>query len=231
MSTDKRIVAIDIETMANPALVALLPEPEVALGNLKDPEKIASKTAEAKDRQIKRAALDPHCSEVLAIGIANYLDDAGAIDAYVHMRVNKTADDERRIIYEVWDAVHNASQVVTFNGAGFDMPFLLRRSLLLNITPPRIELNKYRVTSADSSHLDLCELLRQTDCGDCHPGNLAYWTKLLLPGDSDLWDTGVDKSRLREMWESGELAPIVVGCRNDVVATLRLRERLMSVYN
>ena len=42
------IIALDIETIPNADMIARLPEPEVALGNLVDPAKIAAKKAAVK---------------------------------------------------------------------------------------------------------------------------------------------------------------------------------------
>ena len=51
--------AFDIETMPDSSKTGSLPEPEVKLGNLKDPAKIAEKVAEARAEQVAKMALNP----------------------------------------------------------------------------------------------------------------------------------------------------------------------------
>ena len=53
------IIALDIETIPNADMFSRLPEPEVAIGNLVDPAKIAAKKAAVKVKQIADMALDP----------------------------------------------------------------------------------------------------------------------------------------------------------------------------
>ena len=49
------IITLDIETVPNADIIPFLPEPEVKLGNLKDPMKIAEKKAEAKPKKEAKA--------------------------------------------------------------------------------------------------------------------------------------------------------------------------------
>ena len=51
-------LALNIETAVNKHRLHLLPEPEVALGNLKDPYKIEEKIAETKRKQLEMLAID-----------------------------------------------------------------------------------------------------------------------------------------------------------------------------
>lgn len=59
-------LVIDIETIPNSGMIDRLPEVEVKTGNLKDPEKIAEKIAEAKAEQIGKMALSPLWGRVCA---------------------------------------------------------------------------------------------------------------------------------------------------------------------
>jgi hypothetical protein len=135
-----KTIFVDIETGALPGseLQGMIPafDPaEVKTGNLKDPEKIAEKLREAEEAHrrgfIDRAALDPLTGRVVAIGML--YAGSGEVVIIGH-------DDEARTLREFWDSCRGemgrVQQLVGFNVAPFDMPFLIRRSWKHRITVP-----------------------------------------------------------------------------------------------
>jgi hypothetical protein len=123
-------IVFDVETAPLPEteLAALLPpfDPaEVRTGNLKDPEKIAAKIAEAQANHFRdfldKAALDPLTGRVLVIGL---LDQGG-----VRILDN---ENEAAVLREFWTVCRGEqgriNQLVGFNTHLFDLPFLIRRS-------------------------------------------------------------------------------------------------------
>lgn len=127
----------DIETAPLPEseLAALVPpfDPaEVRTGNLKDPDKIAAKIAEAEANHrrdfFERAALDPLTGRVLAIGLFENAE-RGTGSAEFRIIAN---DDEAAMLGEFWDATRGemgrVNQMIGFNTHLFDLPFLIRRS-------------------------------------------------------------------------------------------------------
>ena len=136
-------IVFDIETGPLPEaeLEALLPpfDPaEVKVGNLKDPEKIAAKIAEAEanHRQsfVDRAALDPLTGRVLAIGV---LDVSGA-PAEVKII---GWQDEAELLRDFWELcmgdMGRVNELIGFNSHLFDLPFLVRRSWKHRVQVPR----------------------------------------------------------------------------------------------
>jgi uncharacterized protein YprB with RNaseH-like and TPR domain len=127
-----KTIFFDIETGPLPEneLAALMPpfDPaEVKTGNIKDPEKIAAKIAEAEVNHkrdfIEKAALDPLTGRVVAIGLLDA--STGQFSVIGH-------DDEAKTLAEFWDACRGEMmrihQMVGFNTYQFDLPFLIRRS-------------------------------------------------------------------------------------------------------
>jgi hypothetical protein len=138
-------------------LAALLPpfDPaEVKTGNIKDPEKIAAKIAEAEVSHrrefFERAALDPMTGRVLAIGVLigpphvpsasslrlsppgdERVSVAEATPCAAEFRVIAN-DDEKQLLAEFWDVCRGqlagGGPLVGFNIFQFDLPFLIRRS-------------------------------------------------------------------------------------------------------
>ena len=122
----------DIETGPLPEseLAALLPpfDPaEVKTGNLKDPDKVAAKLAEAEANHrrdfLEKAALDPLTGRVVAIGLL--YPDSGEFVVIGH-------DDEAATLREFWETTKGEmgriNEMVGFNSNAFDLPFLIRRS-------------------------------------------------------------------------------------------------------
>ena len=133
-----RNIIFDIETGPLPEaeLEAMLPpfDPaEVKTGNIKDPEKVAAKIAEAESNHrqafFDRAALDPLTGRVLAIGML-----AGKDFEFL------TYDDEDRMLDAFWsrweDMSRGANRFIGFNCLLFDLPFLVRRSWKLGVKIP-----------------------------------------------------------------------------------------------
>jgi hypothetical protein len=134
-----KTIFFDIETGPLPEaeLLQMVPafDPaEVKVGNLKDPEKIAAKRAEAEAdhrRQfIERAALDPLTGRVLAVGLLSDQDDFRLIGH----------EDEAALLREFWTACQDGksrlNRMVGFNTNAFDLPFLIRRSFKQRVQIP-----------------------------------------------------------------------------------------------
>jgi len=130
-------IVFDVETgpLAESELSALLPpfEPaEVKTGNIKDPEKVAAKIAEAEVNHRRdffdRAALDPLTGRVIAIGVMA-MAEGGKRKAEVYIIGH---EDEARTLSEFWDVTRGEmgrlNPMIGFNIFGFDLPFLFRRS-------------------------------------------------------------------------------------------------------
>jgi hypothetical protein len=146
----------------------------VKVGNLKDEAKIAAKIDEkraefekaladvtinvAKGREeawrtfVERAPLSAVTGQVLAIGYGiTCNDDTGPgfqvrIDAQSRLG-NECSEAD--ILYTFWEAFFidanlNGSKLVGFNSAGFDLPFLVRRSWRLGVSVPAEVLHENR---------------------------------------------------------------------------------------
>lgn len=233
MSSFSTRIAFDIETQPNPAAVASMPEPEVKCGNLKDPVKIAEKIREAKEEQASRAALDPHFGRVVCISVATQHSADNAVETL--MRNDKAHEGvdqaERELLNDFWGYVRflNSPQIITFNGASFDVPFLTRRSRLLGIRPVHINCHPYQVVDPTCEHFDVYRYLDETGTGNpCNiKKNLRFYCREFL--GRDIGYAELDKSTIGEMFDRGEHEAIEKICKNDVLATLELAERLLSV--
>lgn len=138
------MIVFDIETGGLPedVLRQSMPpfdESEVKCGNLKDPEKIAAKIAEARQayeqEYIERAALSPLTGQVLVIGYHSTDTGITILDAG-----EREDGGEVELLSNFWRRYQKSRQekrpLVGHNIAGFDVPFIVRRSWLLGLNVP-----------------------------------------------------------------------------------------------
>lgn len=188
-------ICFDIETSPLPNILDLIPpfvESEVRYGNIKDPEKIAAKIAEARANHatnfINNACLDARFCRVLAIGIGNVIlcgDEPDLLKHFWKDILDFNANDGRGVL-------------VGYYSHKFDLPMLLRRSWANGIMPPAFIRQPYRGRSYwwDQS-IDLHE---HFTCGDreCHTGGLDGLAKFFgLPGKVEIEGGG---AKFHELW-------------------------------
>jgi len=141
--------------------------------------------------------------------------------------------DEAEILTAFWDVAEHYDGIVTFNGRGFDVPFLYLRSALLNVPISRKEWLGYRF--ATEPHCDLAEQLSFYGVsgreGAARRFNLDFYCKAFgIESPKSHGVTGMDISRLLEEGRHREIAEY---CLRDVRATVELhrlwRDRLAGI--
>lgn len=140
--------------------------------------------------------------------------------------------DEGEMLTAFWDVARRYETVVTFNGRGFDVPFLYLRSALLNVPISRKDWLGYRFQN--SPHCDLADQL--TFYGGSRDGagrrfNLDFYCKAFgIESPKSHGVTGLDVNRLLAEGRCREIAEY---CLRDVQATVQLyhlwRERLAGI--
>ena len=124
-------------------------------------------------------------------------------------------DTEPVFLCEFWKAVARFHRFVTFNGRGFDGPFLMLRSAMLGI-PALKNLVGYRYSV--KPHLDLLDVI--TFFGASRKWNLDFTCKAF--GVESPKEHGMDGYSVGPYYRAGRLREIAVYCRRDVEATARL---------
>lgn len=153
------IIALDIETARNDATIPLLPEPECTDSRIKDKDKIAAHIEAKRAEQLERMALDPLTGRVICYAAVRAEDEKGG---YV-MADAMTDEAETALIESVFASVLAAdgARIVTYNGIGFDIPYIYRRAMLLGIdvrglgAPP---LTAWTKRYATDRHYDLMQV-------------------------------------------------------------------------
>jgi DNA polymerase elongation subunit (family B) len=140
--------------------------------------------------------------------------------------------DEAELLTAFWDVAKHYDSIITFNGRGFDVPFLYMRSALLNVPISRKDWLGYRYQC--DPHCDLADQL--TFYGGSREGaarrfNLDFYCKAFgIESPKSHGITGMDINQLLAERRFREIAEY---CLRDVQATVLLyhiwRERLAGI--
>jgi DNA polymerase elongation subunit (family B) len=141
--------------------------------------------------------------------------------------------DEIELLTAFWDVARHYENIVTFNGRGFDVPFLYLRSAQMNVPITRKDWLGYRY--ATDPHCDLAEQLTFYGVsgreGAARKFNLDFYCKAFgIESPKSHGVTGMDVNRLLAEGRYREIADY---CLRDVAATVKLyhvwKERLAGV--
>jgi DNA polymerase elongation subunit (family B) len=141
--------------------------------------------------------------------------------------------EEGEMLTEFWEAAQHYDSIITFNGRGFDVPFMYLRSAILNVVVSRKDWLGYRFQT--EPHCDLLEQLTFYNVsgrdGAARRFNLDFYCKAFgIESPKSHGITGMDVPRMMAEGRGREIAEY---CLRDVKATLELyriwHERLGAV--
>lgn len=141
--------------------------------------------------------------------------------------------DETELLTAFWDVARRYDAIITFNGRGFDVPFLYLRSALLNVPISRKDWLGYRYQT--EPHCDLAEQFTfygvSGKDGAGRRFNLDFYCRAFgIPSPKAQGITGAD---VNSLLAEGRYRDIAEYCLRDVVATTELhkiwRERLAGI--
>jgi len=212
-------VVIDIETLGFPFESFDEVRQEYLL-------KFAETDAE-REEAVQRLSLYPTTAQIIAIGMLNPDTNHGKVIFQAEERIDTFSEEEQvqfvscseeEILRQFWNDVTRYDQFVTFNGRGFDCPFLLLRSAILRIKPSR-NLMPYRYEP--SIHCDLLDQL--TFYGATRKFSLDFYCKSFgIESPKSHGITGLDLGRL---FGEKRFRDIADYCLGDVRATAELFRR------
>ncbi|HVV00344.1 MAG TPA: ribonuclease H-like domain-containing protein [Verrucomicrobiae bacterium] len=141
--------------------------------------------------------------------------------------------DEPELLTAFWDVAKHYDTIVTFNGRGFDVPFMYLRSALLNVPISRKDWLGYRYQT--EPHCDLAEQLTFYGVsgrdGAARRFNLDFYCKAF--GIESPKAHGVTGRDINTLLGEGRFREIAEYCLRDVKATVLLyqiwKDRLCGV--
>lgn len=141
--------------------------------------------------------------------------------------------EETELLEAFWEVAKRYDSIVTFNGRGFDVPFLYLRSAVLNVPITRRDWLGYRYST--EPHCDLAEQLTFYGVsgrdGAARKFNLDFYCKAF--GIESPKSHGVTGMDVGQLMNEGRFKEIAQYCLRDVRATVELyrvwKERLAGV--
>ncbi|HUD47358.1 MAG TPA: ribonuclease H-like domain-containing protein [Candidatus Baltobacteraceae bacterium] len=141
--------------------------------------------------------------------------------------------NESELLVEFWEVAVHYDSIVTFNGRGFDVPFIYLRSAMLNVPISRKDWLGYRFQV--EPHCDLIEQLTFYGVsgrdGAGRRFNLDFYCKAF--GIESPKGHGVTGMDIGQMMAEGRVVEIAQYCLRDVQATMALyriwKDRLSSI--
>jgi DNA polymerase elongation subunit (family B) len=208
----------------------------------------AGKIPDESARAAKRAELEqfmslwPFTSQVVCVAMLNAESARGQVlfiaedfeDAAESEQVEFVpCADETELLTAFWDVAKHYDEVVTFNGRGFDVPFLYLRSAQLNVPISKKNWLGYRY--ATEPHCDLAEQLTFYGVsgrdGAARRFNLDFYCKAF--GIESPKSHGVTGMDVKDLMAAGKFREIAEYCLRDVKATVLLyqiwKERLAGI--
>ncbi|MHC5058902.1 MAG: ribonuclease H-like domain-containing protein [Planctomycetota bacterium] len=217
-------IAFDLETIANPWMVDALPEP-TAKANLKDPKKIEADIAEKKAKLIDRMPLNGNTAMICAVGLT-FMDEAGELISTALML--ETASQEAGLLDEMWYILgQGRAGYITFNGVGFDIPMIQRRTMAQGLTAgAHIDAGKY-ATPPRGNHWDMMQII--SNYGSMESGSLDFCCEALL-GVGKYDDGSADSADVGALWMEGDKDEIAKRAARDAELTYQLWQKANGVY-
>lgn len=181
------------------------------------------------EEEIKTAkeslGFSPLTGEIVAIGMLDVDTEKGAIyfqspeviqEPIKEDNLDLIPDTEAGILRRFWDVIKDYDQIITFNGRGFDAPFIILRSAILRIKPTKdLMPNRYSSTS----HIDLLDQL--TFYGSVRRRfNLHMWCKAF--GIKSPKEEGITGYEVSQLFKEKRYLEIARYCMGDLYATKSL---------
>lgn len=183
---------------------------------------------------LQKLSLYPTTAQIITIGMLNPDTTHGRILIQTDKKLSYTSDDtlvqfssgsEKEILEQFWLDIGHYDQFITFNGRGFDCPFLMMRSAILQVQPTR-NLMPYRYDA--SIHCDLLEQF--TFYGALRKFNLDFYCKSFgIESPKAHGITGLDIKRLVEEDRFKEIAEYNLGDLKATAELFRRWERYLSI--
>jgi len=171
--------------------------------------------------------LSPLTGEVVAIGMLDPDTDKGVVyfqspevlqEPLKEDGFELIPDTEAGILRRFWERVKDYDQIITFNGRGFDAPFIILRSAILRIKPTK-DLMPARYSG--TSHIDLLDQL--TFYGALRRRfNLHMWCRAF--GIKSPKEEGVSGLEVARLFKERRYLDIARYCIGDLHATKELFE-------
>jgi 3'-5' exonuclease len=218
-----RKIVFDIETCCFPFEELSESQQEYIL-RYAEKERDVDVRIQKKEDAVRYLNLYPFTAKVIAIGILDVLKEKRFVYYESQQEEEFQSDDglvnykgltEPAMLQSFWRIIDVADQVISFNGRGFDAPFVTLRSALNKIKPGKNLIgNRFDTTF----HIDLLEQF--TYFGLIRKFNLDFYCRAFgVPSPK----TGeINGNEVQKYYNEGRIKEIAAYCAEDISATYEL---------
>lgn len=171
----------------------------------------------------------PLTGEIVAIGVGDYEKEKGVV-YYQNKRVSQEETEvenyvlkprsEKEMLEDFWEGAREYETFVTFNGRGFDVPFILMRSVVHGVKPTRDLMDgRYLYQQRNARHIDLMDQLSFYGAVFKKPSLHLYCRAFGIPSPKA---EGVSGDDVAALFTEGKYEDIARYNIRDVVATAEL---------
>lgn len=210
-SKKRKVVAFDLESIADPTCLAFLPEVK-AKGNLKNPELIEKDIKEKQDKQIAEMGLNPLMNLICCAG---WCDENGPQSIFID---KATHEAEKELLIKFWDVLAQYDTFVTFNGRSFDLRCMHLHGITHGIRPA-VDIDKGRYNHGN--HVDMREILAGP--GPFVKGQLTFFTRKYVGQSKFDWISG---EKVQSFWDLGLIEDIVEYNEDETGLMFRLYKKI-----
>lgn len=235
------VLVFDIESSALPLENLDEAQQEYLFRNAEALEDPADK-ARRREEILQMFNLWPFTAQVVCVGMLNAESGKGQVlfisDDFEAGDEDEKVEfipcvDELELLTAFWDVARHYDQIVTFNGRGFDVPFLYLRSALLNVPISRRDWLGNRFQT--QPHCDLAEQLSFYGVsgrdGAARKFTLDFYCRAF--GIESPKSHGITGRDVNDLLQEGRYKEIAEYCLRDVNATVVLyriwKERLAGI--
>lgn len=183
-----------------------------------------AETPEEIEKVKESLSFYPHTAQIIALGMLNpdtnkgrvyFQAPAREIGVFEEDGVVFQSASESEILTEFWNTIKSYDKFITFNGRGFDCPFIIIRSAVNRVKPSRELLpNRY-----SDLHIDLLDQLTFYGASK-RRFSLDMWCRTFnIKSPKSDGITGYD---VKGLFTSGRYIDIARYCAGDLIATREL---------
>lgn len=201
---------LDFSTAALPNVANYIDRPKGRKGT-KDEAKIAAQIEAKIAATIDGAGLDLDLCRITGAGVVE--------PTRTWMALCDDWKSEHKLLEDIVGLIRPNTVLIGFNSLTFDWPLLIRRCLYHRITPPEINLDRYR-----TPHFDLYDKLTHHGRVDAHA--LGFYVRRL---DWDIPAKELSGEEESKVFETGKWDELAASLRHDAEAIKRLAQWLKVI--
>lgn len=188
-----------------------------------------AETEEEEEKVKESLSFYPLTGEIVAIGMLDPDSNKGAVYFQTPKDLLLPFEDggivfecgtEKEILEKFWSTIKTQDQFITFNGRGFDCPFIMIRSAVNKIKPTRdLMPNRYNGT-----HIDLLDQLTFYGASK-RRFSLDMWCRtfnIKSPKSANESGEAITGYEVKDLFKSGRYVDIARYCAGDLRATREL---------